>query len=57
MPDYLWTARLEAAAKARNVSLASPKPWRAKAPTAASTGSWGLPPSFSFSILFRREGK
>ena len=25
MPDYLWTARLETAAKARNVSLASPQ--------------------------------
>ena len=25
MPDYLWTERLEAAAKARNVSLASPQ--------------------------------
>ena len=25
MPDYLWTARLEAAAKARNVSLTSPQ--------------------------------
>lgn len=25
MPDYLWTAALEAAAKARNVSLASPQ--------------------------------
>jgi hypothetical protein len=25
MPDYLWTARLEAAAKARNVSLNSPQ--------------------------------
>jgi aminoglycoside/choline kinase family phosphotransferase len=26
MPDYLWTARLEAAAKARSVSLTSPQP-------------------------------
>ncbi len=25
MPDYLWTARLEAAAQARNVSLTSPQ--------------------------------
>ena len=25
MPDYLWTARLEAAATARNLSLTSPQ--------------------------------
>ena len=44
MPDYLWTARLEAAAKARGVSLTSPKPWPATAPTAGFIACWGRPP-------------
>jgi len=57
MPEYLWTARLEAAATARNVSLTSPQ-------TLAGDGSdrryyrlLGSPPSSFCSTLSRREGK